>query len=239
MKLGTNEKWKVQVLSVLGAVCLYLVYANVLSGPSGAPADAGRAPGATATAPPPTTPTPVNLPADQAAPRRAGVTSSRNEKEFTPVLRSKKPEDRVDPTQVDPTLRLELLAKVQAVDAAGGKRNLFQMGTPPLRAAALPPGPETVVRPPIGPRPPAPPTPPGPEPPPPPLPFKFYGFSTVRNNGKKTVFFLEGDDILIAAEGDTLKRRYRIVRIGPTSVLLEDTESKRQQTLPLSEEAPS
>jgi hypothetical protein len=50
-------------------------------------------------------------------------------------------------------------------------------------------------------------------------------------------FFLDGDDILIAFEGETLKRRYRVVRIGATSVLMEDVELKHQQPVPLAEEA--
>ena len=50
---------------------------------------------------------------------------------------------------------------------------------------------------------------------------------------------LDGDEIIYAAEGDTLKRRYKVLRIGPTSVLMEDTESKRQQTVQLAEEVQS
>jgi hypothetical protein len=57
-------------------------------------------------------------------------------------------------------------------------------------------------------------------------------------NGKKTAFFLDGDEISVAAEGDTVKKRYRVVRIGVNSVLMEDTESKRQQSLPLTEDLP-
>ena len=53
------------------------------------------------------------------------------------------------------------------------------------------------------------------------------------------VFLLDGDEILYAAEGDTLKRRYKVIRIMPTSVLMEDTESKHQQPLPLVEESQS
>jgi hypothetical protein len=69
------------------------------------------------------------------------------------------------------------------------------------------------------------------------VPLKFYGYATFRRNGRKTAYFLDGDDIVIAAEGDVVKRRYRIVRIGPTSVTVEDTDAKRQQTVPLVEEA--
>jgi endonuclease YncB( thermonuclease family) len=75
-------------------------------------------------------------------------------------------------------------------------------------------------------------------PPPPPIALKYYGFSTARNNGRKVAFFLDGDEISVAGEGETVKKRYRVVRIGVNSVLMEDTESKRQQSLPLTEEQP-
>jgi hypothetical protein len=47
------------------------------------------------------------------------------------VLHSKRPEDRINPMTIDPTLRLELLAKVQGVELAGGSRNLFQLNATP------------------------------------------------------------------------------------------------------------
>jgi hypothetical protein len=74
-------------------------------------------------------------------------------------------------------------------------------------------------------------------PPPPPITLKYYGFSSPPGAGTKTAFFLDGEDILVAKEGETVKRRYRVVRIGVTSVVMEDTDSKRQQTIPLAEEA--
>jgi hypothetical protein len=81
------------------------------------------------------------------------------------------------------------------------------------------------------------PTPPPGPPPPPPITLKYYGFTSPSGAAAKTAFFLDGDDILIAKEGDTLKKRYKVVRIGVNSVVMEDTDSKRQQTLPLAEEA--
>ena len=47
----------------------------------------------------------------------------------------------------------------------------------------------------------------------------------------------EGDEILTANEGEVIKHKYRIVRIGVNSVVVEDTDTKSQQTLPLAEEA--
>jgi len=159
--------------------------------------------------------------------------------EFHPVWRSKRAEDRIDPFTIDPTLKTDLLAKVMAVEPSGGSRNLFALGPAPAKVAELT-GPEPKLK--YGPpEAPPPPPPPGPkvEPPPPPITLKFYGFSTLRDNGKKSAYFLDGDDILIASEGETLKRRYKLVRISAGSVLLEDTESKRQQSVPLTQEAPA
>jgi hypothetical protein len=50
--------------------------------------------------------------------------------------------------------------------------------------------------------------------------------------------FLDGGDIVIAAEGDMIKKRFKIVRIGVNSAVVEDTElkSNNQQTLPLEAE---
>ena len=230
MTLGSGDKKKVIFLCVLGALALYLVYSNLIAGPS-VPQDS--APRAGAAAPPPNV-----APQEAPGPKRAVANRGRSE-EWLPVLRSKRPEERKDPRTIDPTLKLDLLAKVQTVDAAGGLRNLFQFGPPPASAAVKPTGPETSVWVAIGPRPIPPPAPPPPPPPPPPITLKFYGIATVRADGKKTAYFLDGDDILKAAEGDILKRRYKVLRIGPNSVLVEDTEAKRQQSVPLAEEAQS
>ena len=237
MKLGANEPKKVVMLGLLGLVAVYLVYSNVFSGPS-TPSVATSTPKRAADVP--AVPA-VSAPAESAqstAPRAAAGRGRSDE--FHPVLHSKRPEDRIDATKVDPTLRRDLLAKLQAVPVLGGGRNLFQFGQPPVKE--LPKGPEPKV--PLRPLTTVaanaansdPPKPPGP-PPPPPINLKYYGYSSVRAGGGKTAFFLDGEDILVAKEGDTLKRRYRLLRIGVNSVVMEDTESNRQQTIPLAEEA--
>ena len=242
MKLGTENKKKVAALGVLSAVAGYLVYAN-LSGPSTSssspvaarqaadrPVDAGIL-----------APEPASAPSAALRPGgRGAVSRGQKGDEFHPVLHSKRPEDRIDPMSVDPTLRLDLLARLQEVKPADGARNLFQFGKPPEPKVELPKGPEPKVLP----KPPAPvnvaANNPSKQPEPPPAPLinlKYYGFSILRDNGKKTAFFLDGDDILMATEGETLKRRYRIVRIELNSVTMEDTESKRQQSVALTAEA--
>ena len=228
MKLGTNEPKKVAVLGGLVLLAGYMVYSNVLSGPS-VPKVSARV----AAALPEEAPVPAE--AGRATPPRAGQTRGRSD-EFHPALRSKRPEDRIDTEKVDPTLRLDLLAKLQEVELPATGRNLFQTGPPPVKAEPLK-GPEPKVIPQavvarVEP-------PPGPPPGPPPLNIglKYYGFSSAPGNSLKTAFFLDGDDIFMAKEGETVKRRYRVMRIGVNSVVMEDTESKRQQTIPLAEEA--
>ena len=58
-----------------------------------------------------------------------------------------------------------------------------------------------------------------------------------RGTGKKA-FFLDGEDILVATEGELVKQRYRVVRIGLSSVDLQDTQfpQSRAQQIPLMEE---
>ena len=49
--------------------------------------------------------------------------------------------------------------------------------------------------------------------------MKYYGLATKRIDGKKTAFFLDGEDIILATEGMTVKKRYKIVRINAESVV--------------------
>lgn len=237
MKLGAEPK-KIAVLGGLVVVGAYLFYTNVLSGPGAAPSPAAP-PRETATAAaagvsaalPKAPPLPP-----PAAIRRAG-SRTRSMDDFRPSMK-RRADDQTDTTTVDPMLRLDLLAKVQSVAVQGGSRNVFQFSAPPPPPAPKTPEPKIIPKIPgqvangsvreLG--------PPKP-PPPPPINLKYYGYSTPRSGGRKTAFFLDGEEILVAAEGDTVKRRYRVVRIGLNSVVMEDTESKSQQTLPLAEDA--
>jgi hypothetical protein len=162
--------------------------------------------------------------------------------------------DAVDPGKVDATLRLDLLAKVQSVELEGGARNLFQfcldcavrekqaadaLAAKNAKVPAVDPIHPNVPQP----TPPAaastqapPAAPPGP-PPPPPINLKYYGYSTKRSDGEKKAFFLDGEDIIVAAEGEIIKKQYKVLRIGVTSVQMEDTASKSTQTLPIQQDA--
>jgi len=158
--------------------------------------------------------------------------------EFRPSLRKVRLAN-TDPSRVDPTLRLDLLARLQTVKMGDNMRSLFEAGEapqekinepPPVHPGKLgKPGTQVAVNQP-------PPPPPGP-PPPPPIPLKYYAFVNPANAKDRRAFFLDGDDIIVGAEGDTVQKRYKIVRIGQNSAVVEDTQFSDQQTLPIVAEA--
>lgn len=132
---------------------------------------------------------------------------------------------------LDPTLHPEKMRFAETTEYTGNGRNIFDKNSVPP-----PPPPSMMVIPhhievPIAPvrTGPAPPPPP---PPPPPINLKFYGFAT-EQNGRKMVFLMEGEDIFVGGEGDIVDRRYRIVQIQPTGVVMEDLAYDDKQTLPL------
>jgi hypothetical protein len=240
MTVGTGDKKKVYALAVLGVIAAYMVYSNVLSGPdipqSSAPSPAGS---------PAVAPAPSATRGDGPNISRAPSRNRARSEEFHPSMKSKREDQVARAVDTDPTLLLALLKKVQAVEMAGkvGNRNLFQFSAPPaaIAKANLPAGPEPKVQRiynrPQQPPPAAPPPAKPPDPPPPPIPLKYYAFWVSRDDGKKTACFLDNEDILMAGEGETVKRRYKVIRINATSVVMEDLDVKKQQTLQLVEEA--
>ncbi len=224
-----SEKKKMYLLGGLALVAAYLLWSNT---GSDQPALSVASEPARVTAPAPSD-------SNVAPVQRRGL-AARGSADFRPRLGSKRPEDRVDPNKVDPTLRLDLLAKVQSVRPQGGSRNLFQFGvaapvtplTPIPKVGKVPinspvPAPAPAVAANSG---------PPPVPQAPPIPLKYYGFANAKNQPRKKAFFLDGEEIIVAWEGDTVKSRYKIVRIGVNSVEMEDTQFKSKQTLPLEAE---
>jgi hypothetical protein len=166
--------------------------------------------------------------------------NSRTMEDFHPSLKVK---DDLDVSKIDPRIRQDLLVKVRAVPMEGGSRSLFEFSKAPEalmpKVDPIKPGPVTVPPPAVAAKQ-APKEPPGP-PPPPPIPFKYYGYAGKATDGQLQGFFREGDastgDIFTAHEDQTLKNRYKIIRIGIKSAVVEDTTNQRQETLPLLEEA--
>jgi hypothetical protein len=129
--------------------------------------------------------------------------------------------------ELDPTLRLALLHATENVTYEGTGRDIF-------RAQAEEPLPKAIKPALTDKRTPTPtPTPTGP-PPPPPINLKFYGFANKPGDPTKKIFLSEGENIFIASEGDVVNRRYKVVKIGQTSVEIEDLLNNNRQSIPLS-----
>jgi len=127
--------------------------------------------------------------------------------------------------RLDPTLDLNLLRQSEEIKYAGNGRNIFVAGSMPIEAVKINPALDKRAE---GPQ--APP----PIPPPPPINLKFFGFAN-RPGETKKVFLSQGEDIFIASEGDIVDRRYRVLRISPTAVDVEDVLNNNRQSLPLTQ----
>jgi hypothetical protein len=236
--LGAERKkvfWLIGLL--LTAVVAYFISSSSDSpGPSSASASHTPAQPIDPISPLPPSRTPSAIPMQPAASGKS-VRGARTTADFRPSLR---PQEGVDISAVDPTLHLDRLAKLHNLAMEGGARSVFKEGAPPPPPA---PDPVTIKPGPIvanGAGSPAggPPKPAGPPPvpPPPPIPLKFYGYVNQQHGGPKRAFFLDGEDIFVAGENDTIRNRYKIIKIGVNSAVVEDTTDKHQQTLPLVEE---
>src|ERR1700759_1256664 len=70
------------------------------------------------------------------------------------------------------------------------------------------------------------------------IPFKFYGYVKPATKGENNRgLFLDGDNILVASEGELLEHRYLVVELTPNNARMEDTSIKLGQTLPVVPEA--
>lgn len=231
-------------LAILGAVIVVggLVYwiqnrsdAPTVSAsvtPQAVPAIAPPAQTAIPAAPPP-------LPPQRRTPG-VGTADGSGMEDFHPTLKVK---DDVNLSQVDPKIRLDLLAKLRAAPLEGGTSSLFEFSKPPE-----PPAPKVEIKPaPVPVPPPASqtaakgkPAASGP-PPPAPIPFKYFGYAGKAADGQlQEGLFFEGDPntgaLYLKREGDVIKDHYKIVRIGIRSAVVEDTTNHNQQTLQLLEE---
>ncbi|HYA64171.1 MAG TPA: hypothetical protein VED66_13290 [Candidatus Sulfotelmatobacter sp.] len=120
---------------------------------------------------------------------------------------------------------LEDLKKARETEYKPSGRNIF-VAAPP----ALTPSPSAVAaeapkqtRLPVGP-------PLPPEPPPPVLSMKFYGFGTLPSYGPRRAFLLDGEEVRIVGEGDTIQNHIRITHIGNDRIEYEDVNTGKKNS---------
>lgn len=248
MKLGTEDKKKTAAAVALTAVALITVYVQFFSGGGSTtrprPVPPRPAASAPVAAPGPATAsaTPAGSTERRAVRRTAprSTTRRRNQSgDFEPIWRRSHEDEAFDPLADDPSLQTALLDAVRAVGFSGIDRNIFEFTA--RRKKVAPPPPDLVAKAQAqqdafakraeeaktAPAKPA-------ERRAPRLTWKYYGFAGEAGSSARRAFLLDGEDVLIAGENDTLKGgRYRIVRIGLTSIVIEDTEFKQEQSLAL------
>ncbi len=225
MRIGTENKRQLYIAGAVGFVALlalYPLYNELFGGPP-----------ATTVAPPPVIrdATPGNVV------RTTGTSSASSGPASKSVsappgfiVGGEKTAVRVGGSdgQLDPTLHMEAMRVTEGVVYSGSGRNIFAAGAAPVEAAKIvapkaPARPVVVAEVPSGP-----PLPP----PPPPINLKFFGTAT-NAAGVRKAFLLNGDDVFLAAAGDVVQRRYRVVAITANSIQVEDIPNSNKQSLPL------
>jgi hypothetical protein len=220
IQINSDPRLIVGALVAIAAVLFWYNSSGDDSGQASSPS-VGTLPGAAGPAP--------------ASPRPAAVVQRRNASltsdRTTLRLRA------VDATRgdVDPTLRLDLLNRLASIQQAAAGRSLFELATTPPAAVVSAPkivGPTIQVKNPVlpgqlGPGSTALPITVN-------IPFKYYGYvkptsPVPANKG----LFLDGENILVASEGELVRQRYLVVELTPNSARLEDTQLKQGQTLPV------
>ena len=145
-----------------------------------------------------------------------------------PAPRAKTPGKKTRSESLDPTLQLRLLASSEQTKYEGLGRNIFVSQAEDVVIQR--PGAKPNTDPDPG-------APKGPPPiaPPPAIPLKFFGFAS-RPGEPKKIFLSKDQDVFIAGEGEIVDRRYKVVRIAPTSVEIQDlVVSGPAQIIPLTQ----
>jgi hypothetical protein len=243
MKLGTEDKKKTMLAVGLTAVALGTVYFQLFSEE---PLTGGRAPSAARAVSPKSAIPPQARPARGVAAVNASTTTTRRRtaarrgsSAFEPIWRRSHEDDAFDALSEDPSLETARLVAVRGVSFEGVERNIFRFGERKRVVEAPPPAAtaeaqrrqeefaaraQQAAAAPVA----------APEPAragAPRLTWKYYGFASPSGAGGRRAFLLDGEDVLIASEGDVLKSRYKIVRVGLANVVIEDMQFNEEQSL--------
>lgn len=224
MRTGTEDRKKLVMAGVGGfsaIAALGYMYVSIFGGPSG---------------PPPVQAPPVIITAPAQAGAGTGERVSANRAAAVPVAvpglaavsgpGAKKMATGVG--QLDPTLHMEGMEATESLVYTGSGRNIFSPGPTQQELLAQVEKPKFPPRPqPSGPVVPAPYVAPAP----PAINLKFFGTAT--QDGKRRALLLAGDDVFLAAAGDIVQRRYKIVSIAANSIMVEDVPNSNSQSLPL------
>jgi len=201
VQLGIENKKKATWAAVLGAIAVLVFAYEFIPMFTGSSAPATDAQAAA--------PSPIRTPTPRARTKTGKKTKVEN---------------------LDPTLRLDLLAASENTQYQGNGRNIFvsQAEDIPMPLAPGHTDPKKIEDEGPGYQAPAP-------PPPAPIPLKFYGFASSPGEPKK-IFLKLNDDVFVAGEGEIVDRRYKVIRITNTFVEIQDVvNSGPPQNIPLTQ----
>jgi hypothetical protein len=154
-------------------------------------------------------------------------TSSTSATKVTRRTKSGKVITVVEP-RLDPTLDVSLLKQSEEIKYAGNGRNIFVAGSvatiEPLKGNGTTDHKKVEVAFHM----------PQAIPQAPPITLKFFGFENEPGEPRRA-FLSQGEDVFIAGEGEIVNRRYRVLRIGPNSVEMEDVLYNNRQNIPLTQ----
>jgi len=206
VKVGAENRTKLVIAAVLGAIALVFAVTRFSSFFGGGAPDG-------------TTSAATRMPSASELSSQPPPTPKSNSRTRSAV---KKPSG---PSSLDPTLHLDLLKASEETKYEGTGRNIFRVFVEiPQPKAPVHTDTQQAQN-----------QSPPPPPPPPPSNLKFYGFATSRPDGAKRIFLIKNEDVFIAAEGDIVDRRYKVVRISPNGVEILDVLSNNRENIPLAQ----
>ena len=225
MELGANRKSLTQ-LGVLLALLALVTYFQFFREPE-SPARPAQA---------------TQAPAPGASQGTSGqqATTAQPRGRFQPRVGRSGREVALDPLTADATIRKDRLQRLREIEEPAVERDIFNFGRPkPVRVQ----GPtqeemlqaqqrlEQTRR-----APPPPPSKPAQPPPPPPAkppPWKYYGVASLPGSDSRRAFLLDGEEILVVAQGAMVRDRYRIGTIGEEGIQIEDIQAAQEFSIPL------
>ena len=138
---------------------------------------------------------------------------------------------RIVPSKLDPTLHPEGMVLTESLVYSGRGRNIFAAPgtvTENTRPVSIP---KAIASPRFAPQAPINTGPP----PPPPITLRYFGTS-MRKDGVRKAFLLQGDDVFVAGKGDIVSRRYRIGEVSARDVEVTDLTNNNTQRIPITQQ---